>query len=142
MVALLIISILVVTCWRMEFVKNQVICCIFTFFLSCFSLISGTRFYKVDIQFPAHNFSRTAYNAAVLDIEPFTLHISLPEGWYIQVPSTAEDAGSGFSPVYLCEGDTHLGILDYNTFAFYADATDENFYRSVYSQLMGSQHVT
>lgn len=116
--------------------------CIFTLLFSWLLLGPAEKLKATEIQFPAHELSRTPYNAQVLDIEPFTLHLSLPENWSVQLPDAAENAVHGFSPLYLVSGDARIGELDYNTFAVPADTTDANFYRAVYGQLMNSNHVT
>ena len=104
----------------------------------------------VCIEFPAHQFMRTEYNAAVLDIQPFTLSLELPEGWSVQVPDGSEYSeyviSSENSVVYLCNEDhVRVGTVDYDTFELSyegADADNEIPYRAVYSDLMLSNHRT
>lgn len=116
--------------------------CIFTLLFSWLLLGPAEKLKATEIRFPAHELSRTSYNAQVLDIKPFTLHISLPEDWSVQLPDSAENAVHGFSPLYIVSGDARIGELDYNTFTMSTDTADANFYRAVYSQLMNSNHVT
>lgn len=88
--------------------------------------------------FPAYEDNRTEYNTKIFDISPFTLNIDLPSGWSIQNPGgeLLPDVGGGFSPVDILNGDKTVGSIDYNVFELYEGTTDENFYRSVYNQLM------
>ena len=46
----------------------------------------------------------------------------------------------GFTPVFLFDGEKLEATAAYNTFQLYEDTTDENFYRSVYNQLMLGAH--
>lgn len=90
------------------------------------------------VTFPAYEDNRTEYNAKIFDVSPFTLSIDLPSGWSIQSPGnqTVPDVGPGFSPVNIMDGDKAVGSIDYNIFELYEDTTPDNFYRSVYNQLM------
>lgn len=101
------------------------------------------------IEFPAHQYARTEYNTAILDIQPFTLSLSLPEGWSVQIPEQSEYSevviSSECSAVYLCnvEGE-RVCTVDYDTFELNFEGADveEIPYRAVYSDLMLSNHST
>lgn len=101
------------------------------------------------IEFPAHQYARTEYNSAVLDIQPFTLSIELPEGWSVQIPEQSEYSeeviSSECSAVYLCNTDNErVCTVDYDTFELHFEGTnvEEIPYRAVYSDLMLSNHST
>lgn len=100
-------------------------------FAGCQSNLKTTQ-----ITFPAHDFGRNEYNAQIFDISPFVLNIDLPTNWKISVPTSNNEAAAGFSAVDIVEGEKLIGEISYNTFEISEDATDENFYRSVYNQLM------
>jgi len=89
------------------------------------------------ISFPAYQEGKKDYNERIYDVEPFTLAIDLPEGWTVKLPAEEERKTSyAFTPVYLFKGETFMGSIGYNVFELYEDTTEENFYRSVYNQLM------
>lgn len=89
------------------------------------------------ITFPAYQEGREEYNAAVYDIEPFQVALSLPEGWSVRVPPPAERRTSyAFTPLWLYQGEEYAGSIAYNTFEVYPDVPEESFYRMVYNQLM------
>ncbi|MDO5603458.1 MAG: hypothetical protein Q4G07_11895 [Oscillospiraceae bacterium] len=117
---------------------------IFYLFLAASLLLTGCQsdMKTTQITFPAHKFGRNEYNARIFDISPFVLHIDLPAKWEISVPTSGDEAAAGFSAVDIVEGEKHIGEISYNTFELSEDATDENFYRSVYNQLMLSSIAT
>lgn len=89
------------------------------------------------ITFPAYREGREDYNAALYDIPPFRVAITLPEGWSVQVPPPAERRTSfAFTPLWLYQGEEYAGSIGYNTFELYPDVPPEGFYRMVYNQLM------
>lgn len=93
------------------------------------------------IQFPAYQDGKEAYNAAIYDVPPFKVEVSLPEGWVQKLPDdNLRTPTFGFTPVYLFDGEKLEATAAYNTFQLYEDTTDENFYRSVYNQLMLGAH--
>ena len=89
------------------------------------------------LTFPAYQEGREDYNAAVYDIEPFRVALSLPEGWSVRVPPPEERRTSyAFTPLWLYQGEEYAGSIAYNTFEIYPDVPEEGFYRMVYNQLM------
>lgn len=108
----------------------------------------------VAITFPAHQYAENSYNDELLDIEPFTLSVSLPEGWYTALPERSEyDDIDGLlvesSAVYIYdENGKQTGKVDYNTFDLEAlaaqgvDITEKLPYRAVYSDIMLANHLT
>ena len=103
------------------------ICILFT---SCNKTTSVT-----EIIFPAHELNKTEHNAEIFDIEPFKLTLELPSGWTIIIPENKDELKGGFSSVNIYNND-YIGCISYNTFIIYEGTTEENFYRSVYNQLM------
>ena len=89
------------------------------------------------ITFPAYREGREDYNAAVYDIKPFRVALTLPEGWSVRVPPAEERRTSfAFTPLWLYQGEEYAGSIGYNTFELYPDVPEEGFYRMVYNQLM------
>ncbi|MDE6221860.1 MAG: M56 family metallopeptidase [Lachnospiraceae bacterium] len=99
---------------------------------------AGANVYQV--QFPAHEFDKTEYNAQIFEIEPFTLQITLPENWSLVCPQSEEEAylggAGGFCPVLVYEGDKLLGSICYNTFEVPQEGEYGIEYVAIYNQLM------
>lgn len=97
------------------------------------------------VQFPAHNFGKTEYNAKVFEIDPFNLQITLPENWSLVCPQdedTAKEGGAGgFSPVLLYEGKRLVGSISYNTFEVPKEGEYGIEHVAIYNQLMLGAHV-
>ena len=90
------------------------------------------------ISFPAYQDGKTEYNKQIYSIQPFTLHISLPNGWSTALPLQEErgESPAGFTPVYLMENDTIKAVVSFNTFELYEDEIpSEDFYKTVYAPL-------
>lgn len=92
------------------------------------------------VVFPAYQEGKAEYNAKIYETDPFTLSIDLPDGWSVKLPAKEEreaaDPNKSFTPVYMFSGETYMGYIGYNTFELYEGTTEDNFYRSVYNQLM------
>lgn len=81
--------------------------------------------------------------AAVFDIEPFQVSIQLPKGWTLRSgEDTTDPLTCPRTPLDIYDGETRVGSIGYNTFEVYPDATEENFYRMVYNELMLPNLVT
>lgn len=97
------------------------------------------------VQFPAHEFGKTEYNAQIFEIEPFTLQITLPENWTLVCPQSEEEAGQGgaggFSPVLIYEDDKLLGSICYNIFEVPREGEYGIEHVAIYNQLMLGAHV-
>ncbi|MDE7203671.1 MAG: M56 family metallopeptidase [Lachnospiraceae bacterium] len=97
------------------------------------------------VQFPAHAFDKTEYNAQIFEIAPFTMQITLPENWSLVCPQNEEDANKGgaggFSPVLIYEGDQLLGSICYNTFEVPQEGEYGIEHVAIYNQLMLGAHV-
>lgn len=106
---------------------------------------AGTEANVYQVQFPAHEFGKTEYNAQIFEIEPFTLQITLPENWTLVIPQGEEEAGlggaGGFSPVLIYEGDKLLGSICYNTFEVPQEGEYGIEHVAIYNQLMLGAHV-
>ena len=91
----------------------------------------------ISLTFPAYQDAREDYNAQIYDCDPFTLTLTLPDGWRAELPPEEERSpGFAFTPVYLYHGDSLAATVGFNTFELYPDATPENYHRMVYNQLM------
>lgn len=93
---------------------------------------------SIGLQFPAYQDGKTELNTTIYEIEPFILSIALPDGWEAKLPATTErESNVGFTPVYLFNGETHVGTIFYNTFALYEgnDVPPGDFYKTVYPEL-------
>lgn len=89
------------------------------------------------ITFPAYREGWEEYNAAVYDITPFRVALSLPEGWSVRMPpKEARGTSFAFTPLWLYQGEEYAGSIAYNIFELYPDVPPEGFYRMVYNQLM------
>ena len=88
------------------------------------------------IVFPNNEFGKTESNAEIFKITPFNLNISFPKDWKVVYPKTEDEAGLGLSPVKIYAGDKYVCSVSYMTFKINDNSTDENFYRSVYSDLI------
>ena len=97
------------------------------------------------MQFPAHNFGKTEYNAKIFGIDPFILQITLPENWSLVCPKDegeAQEGGAGgFSPVLLYEGKRLVGSISYNTFEVPKEGEYGIEHVAIYNQLMLGAHV-
>ncbi len=106
---------------------------------------AGTEANTYQVQFPAHEFGKTEYNAQIFEIEPFTLQITLPEGWTLVIPQGEQEAeqggAGGFSPVLIYEGDKLLGSICYNTFEIPQEGEYGIEHVAIYNQLMLGAHV-
>ena len=79
--------------------------------------------------------SRTAsltYREA--DGNTFQLQLELPEDWELRLILPNET--TLYAPVAIYRGDEQIGTISYCDFELYEGTTAENFYRSVYNQLM------
>ncbi len=94
------------------------------------------------IIFPNHEFGKTNDNAEIYDIMPFIVNLQLPTEWSVKYPEKEEEAASGISAVQIYSNDKYVGNISYNIFEINLDTTEENFYRSVYSELMLGGMVT
>ena len=97
----------------------------------------AARSNTVALTFPAYQEGRADYNAALYDHAPFTLTLTLPDGWQVRLPPEDQRSATfAFTPVWLCDGDEVMAEVGFNVFELYPDATPENFHRMVYNQLM------
>ena len=101
--------------------KNSVICaiCFLTaiFFLS-FLISFRNENYFLTISFPAYEFLENEYNKGSFEGIKFKVEMTLPRRLKIYIP-TFEDKEflSGLSPVFIMEGESIIGEMDYNTFS-------------------------
>lgn len=51
-------------------------------------------------------------------------------------PESERKTNFTFTPVFMYKDDVYAGYIGFNTFELYEGTTEENFYRSVYNQLM------
>ena len=97
----------------------------------------GQRENTVSLTFPAYQEGREEYNAALYDHAPFTLTMTLPDGWRAELPPLDQRAATfAFTPILLYDGEELAATVGFNTFELYPDTTPENFHRMVYNQLM------
>lgn len=98
------------------------------------ALLTGAALVIFRVSFPNSFTNRTEYSAAIYDIEPFSMSISLPSGCRIV---RSGEAG-GWSPMDIMMNGEKVGTADYNIFELYdgVERSDPNFYRMVYNQLM------
>lgn len=89
------------------------------------------------ITFPAFQEGKQDYNAFIYDHTPFNVNITLLEGWSVHLPPESERGNSiVFTPVFMYKDNEYMGYIGFETFELYEDVSEENFYRSVYNQLM------
>lgn len=92
----------------------------------------------VSITFPAYQDGRNENNAAIYDIAPFILSVSMPDGWTVRLP---EEGDRSFvtpaTPVDVYKGELYIGSIAYNTFTLYEgdDIPAKQFYQTVYYDL-------
>ena len=94
--------------------------------------------YKINsLVFPSGNDELTEYNADILNIEPFTVNITLPEKWQINLDKpdgTAFAYSLGFSTYYIYdENNICIGTAGYNVIPDLAD--EDMMPTAIYSQI-------
>lgn len=94
--------------------------------------------YKINsLVFPSGNDKLTEYNADILNIEPFTVNITLPEKWQINLDKPDDTAFAyslGFSTYYIYdENNTCIGTAGYNLIPDLAD--EDMMPAAIYSQI-------
>lgn len=98
------------------------------------AILTGAAAAILRVTFPNSFENRTEYSAAIYDIEPFRMSVSLPAGCVMERSS----GEGGWSPMDILLDGEKVGTADYNIFELYdgVDRSDPNFYRMIYNQLM------
>ena len=89
------------------------------------------------LTFPADDYAKTEFNARVYAVEPFSLSLTLPDGWSVKKQEAAEDEFkllSVFSKYNILNEDKVLvGVAGYNKYEVYEGA--ENEPTAIYNQI-------
>lgn len=92
----------------------------------------------VSATFPAYQDGENEYNRTVYQTAPFTVSMTLPEGWELRQPEEREQTtGNFFTPLELFHGDEYKGCVGFNVYEPYdGDLPPEDYYKNVYSSLL------
>ena len=105
---------------------------------------AGDEVWKTTVvEFPAYQDGKNEFNEKVYDTIPFSISLSLPEGWNIQLPQgDSRETTIFYTPMEIYNGDIFIGFIGFDVFTPYeGEIPEDDYYKSVYSSLrLSSMH--
>ncbi|MCL2121555.1 MAG: right-handed parallel beta-helix repeat-containing protein [Clostridiales bacterium] len=95
------------------------------------------------IKFPAYQDGKNEFNKKIYDTIPFSVSLSLPEGWRVQLPQgDRRETMLYFTPMEIYNDEEYIGFIGFAIFTPYeGEIPEEEYYKSVYSSLrLSSMH--